>query len=86
MGGGGGGGGLVVAEGELLLICPMQCQHLTNFMQPFKMTASFGSSVLPADSPLSMLTEEQVNANELQTFKGTVGSKSNVFRRQVGLI
>lgn len=33
------------------------------------MTASFGSSVLPADSPLSVLTEEQVNANEQQTFK-----------------
>lgn len=40
-GGGGTEGGLLVAErarggrGELL-ICPMQCQHLTNFMQPFK--------------------------------------------------
>lgn len=63
------------------MICPMQCQHLTNFMQQFKLTASFGSSVLAADSPLSALTEEQVNANELQTFKGTVGSKSSVFRR-----
>lgn len=28
--------GLVGAGGGPLLICPMQCQHLTNFMQPFK--------------------------------------------------
>lgn len=49
------------------------------FVQPFKWLPPFGSSVLPADSPLSTLTEEQVNANELRTFKGTFGSKSCVF-------
>ena len=70
-GGGGGldGGGLVVAEGELLLICPMQCQHLTNFMQPFKLLLLFGSSVLPARSPAERAhAQEQVNGNELQAF------------------
>lgn len=36
-GGGGTGGGLVTGgKGGLLLICPMRCQHLTNFMPPFK--------------------------------------------------
>lgn len=71
------------AEGELLLICSMQSQHLTNFLQPFKCLPPWlicASSRCPTECAHRGTVQCKWDAD---LYKGTFGSESSAFRRKV---
>lgn len=74
-----------VAAG-LLLICPMRCQHLTNFMQPLK-------RLPPRAHPCFLRTPHRARSHRRgsmqmsrRPLKVTVGCESRIFRGQSHLI
>lgn len=71
------------AEGELLLICSTQSQHLTNFLQPFKCLPPWlicASSRCPTEYAHRGTVQCKWDAD---LYKGTFGSKSSAFKGKV---